>query len=166
MIKWCKLAGLAVENFNDLPSNPGIYFVRWSKNSEPVSIPRLADIDNKGILYIGSASNLRRRVRQLWKGINGKVEDHTIGKTIIFCKISEIIDLSEFEISWEELTTRENAEGQEWTAFKLYADRYKEPPPLNLMIRREIFAVFGIAKFGRSRWAYEPDEFVKSIVSS
>lgn len=140
-IKWYKLKDLAVKNFTDIPNVSGIYFVRWAKNGTPVSIHRLRGFDHNGILYIGSAVNLRRRVRELWKGINGQVEAHTIGKTIIFCKVFEIVSLNEYEISWEELKTREEAQGQESAAIKTYAEKYKEPPPFNLEIRREFFAV-------------------------
>jgi len=59
-----------------------------------------------------------------------------------------------------------NAVGQEWAAVKSYADKFKEPPPLNLGIRREFFAISGIAKFGKSRFAYKTDEFVRSIINS
>jgi hypothetical protein len=64
------------------------------------------------------------------------------------------------------LKTPEDARGQEWAAIKLYDDKYKEPPPLNLGIRREFFAIVGIAKVGKSRVAYEPDRFVRSVINS
>lgn len=165
-IKWYGLKELAVKKFNDIRNVHGVYFIRRSKNEKPVSIPRLGNVDHKGILYIGSAIKLRRRVRELWRGINGQVEDHTIGKTIIFCKISEIINLDEYEILWEELKTHSEAVGQEWAAIALYAEKYKEPPPLNLGIRREYFMVIGIAKIGKSRIGYEPDGFVRSVIGS
>jgi hypothetical protein len=163
-IEWFKLRDLATQKFKSIPKTPGIYFMRWVKDGTPVSIPRLAGSDNRGILYVGSTVRLRRRIRDLWKGINGKIEAHTIGRSIIFCKVSEIISMDDYEISWEELETHGNAKGQEWTALKLYANQYKEPPPFNLMIYRKLFAVWGIFKWGESRWAYEPDEFVKSII--
>jgi predicted GIY-YIG superfamily endonuclease len=165
-IKWYRLEDLAAKKFYNIPNNTGIYFIRWSRNGKPVPISRLRGLDDKGILYIGSAKKLRRRVQELWKGINGKVEAHTIGKTIIFCKIFEVIDLNKYEISWEELETHGNAVGQEWVAIKSYAEKFKEPPPLNLGIRREFFAIWGIAKFDKSRFAYETDEFVRSIINS
>ena len=165
-IKWYKLEDLAVKESKNIPNVSGIYFVRWSKNRKPVSISRLGGVDHKGTLYIGSTAKLRRRIRQLWKGIRGKVKAHTIGKTIIFCKVFETVDSSEYEIAWEELTTREDATGQEWAAIKLYADKYKEPPPLNLGIRREFFLIWGLGKWGKSRWGYEPDNFVRSIINS
>jgi len=98
-IKWYRLEDLAAKKFHNIPHNAGIYFVRWSRNGKPVPISRLKGFDDKGILYIGSAKKLRRRVQELWKGINGKVEAHTIGKTIIFCKIFEVVSLNEYEIS-------------------------------------------------------------------
>lgn len=162
-VKWYKLKELATENFDDIHNVPGIYFVRWSKNGNPEPVSRLKGIDKQGLLYTGRAKKLRMRVKQLWKGINRK-ERHTIGKTIIFCKVFELINLDEYEISWEELKTHEEAIGQEWTAIKLYADKYKEPPPLNLGIRREQFMIIGIGKVGKSRIGYDPDEFVKSII--
>jgi hypothetical protein len=165
-IKWYSLVELAAKKFSAIPNNPGIYFIRWARSGKAVQIPRLRGMDDKGILYMGSAKKLRRRTRELWRGINGKVEDHTIGKTIIFCKISEVISGNEYEISWEELETREKAVGQEWAAIKSYADKFKEPPPLNLGIRREFFAIWGISKWDKSRWAYEPDEFVRSLINS
>ena len=163
-IKWHKLKDLAVKNFNDISNDPGIYFVRWSKNRKPVSIGRLRGFDPKGIWYVGSAVKLRRRVRQLWKGINRQGR-HTIGKTIIFCKVFETINPKDYEIAWEELKTREDAIGQESASIGLYAQKYKEPPPLNLQIRREMFLTLGIGKLGKSRLWYDPDEFVRSIVT-
>jgi hypothetical protein len=164
-IKWYRLEDLAVNKFRDIPNSSGIYFIKWSRNRKAVPISRLKGLDGKGILYIGSAKKLRRRIQELWKGINGKVEAHTIGKTIIFCKIFELVNLDEYEIAWEELKTHENAVGQEWTAVALYAEKYKEPPPLNLGIRREYFMVIGIGRIGKSRIGYDPDEFVKSIIN-
>jgi hypothetical protein len=164
-IKWHKLRDLAVKDFNDVHNVSGIYFVRWSKNGESTSIPRLRGVDHQGILYVGSAVKMRRRIRELWKGINGEAEAHTVGKTIIFCKVFEIISPNEYEIAWEELKTREDAIGQESASIGLYAERYKEPPPLNLQLRREMFATVGISKIGRSRLWYEPDEFARSIVT-
>src|SRR4030042_6129007 len=136
-IKWYRLEELGTKKFSDIPNNPGIYFIRWSRNGKAVPISRLKGMDDMGILYIGSAKKLRRRIQELWRGINGNVEDHTIGKTIIFCKISEVISVNEYEISWEKLETHEKAVGQEWAAIKSYADKFKEPPPLNLGIRRQ-----------------------------
>jgi len=163
-IEWRKLQELAVKEFNDLQNIPGIYFVRWSKNGKPEPVPRLRGVDKQGLLYIGRAKKLKMRVKQLWNGINRKGR-HTIGKTIIFSKIFELICLDEFEIAWKETESHEEAIGQEWTAIHEYSKKHKEPPPLNLSLRNEMFAILGLAKLGRSLLTYRPNEFVKSIIS-
>ena len=164
--KWISLEELAEGRFRKAPSTSGIYFVRQLKNGKAICIPRLGSSDNEGVLYIGSAKNLRRRIRELWQGINGKVRAHTIGKTIIFCKVFDIISPAEYQVIWEELQTHKEAVGQESAAIKLYCDKYKEPPPLNLALRREQFAIIGIAIVGKTKVAYDPDSFVKSIFAS
>ena len=74
-----------------------------------------------------------------------------------------MLGMDEYEITWEELEIHENAKGQEWKAMTLYAQKYKEPPPFNLQIRREMFLIVGIGRIGKSRIVYEPDEFVKLV---
>jgi hypothetical protein len=165
-IKWYRLEDLAIKNFVEVPNSSGIYFVRWLRNGKPVPIHRLNGCDNNGILYIGSAKKLRRRARELWEGISGKVKRHTISRTIVFCGLLEVIRLSEFEVSWEELETYQSAIGQEWAAIFSYARKYGEPPPLNLEIRRRYFMILGFGILGRSRLACEPDEYVRPIINS
>lgn len=164
-MKWHKLEDLATKGFHEVPNVSGIYVVRWSRDGKPVCIPRLGGSDLKGILYIGRAKRLRRRVRQLWAGVNQKAKKHTIARTIIFCKVFQLVNLNEYEISWEEFQTGKDAEDQEWAAFKLYGEKYREPPPLNLVIHRKLYAVFGIATFGEFRFAPEPHDFVKSVIN-
>jgi hypothetical protein len=163
-IEWYKLTELAADKFRIVPSNAGVYIARWAKEGGAVPIGRLGGCDQKGILYVGSAKNLTNRIRRLWRGISGGAEAHTIRKTILFCKVFEAILPSEYEVTWEKSDTHDEAKGQEWSAIRTYAERYKEPPPLNLGLQREHFVIWGIARWGKSRWPYEPDDFVRSAV--
>jgi len=163
-IEWHKLAELAADKFRIVPSDAGVYIARWAKEGDAVPIGRLGGCDQKGILYVGSAKKLKNRIRRLWRGISGSAEAHTIRKTILFCKVFEAILPSEYEVTWEKLETHDKAKGQEWSAIGTYAETYKEPPPLNLGLQREHFVIWGIARWGKSRWAYEPDDFVRSAV--
>lgn len=166
-IQWNRLIDLPLKKFRDVPKLSGVYFVRWSRNGKPVSIPRLRGVDHKGILYIGQAKNLRRRLRELCRGIKrNDAEAHTISKTIIFCKVFEIIKFGEYEIAWEELGTHDDAIRQEWAAIRLYAKKYREPPPLNLSIRRKLYAIGGIVRTWTDRIASKPDEFVRLVINS
>ena len=164
IITWYKIKDLIDSENRNIPEDPGIYFVRRARNGYPVPIPRLGGQDNKGILYIGESKNIRRRIGQLINAIVNDGKKNTIYKTKIFCSISKLIKLEEYEITWEKLKTHEEAKGQEWAALKLYCDKYHEAPPLNLSLSRELFAIVGIARVGRSRVAYEADGFVKSII--
>ena len=166
-INWYALKDLPLKKFGDVPDHPGVYFVRWTRNGKPVSVSRLGGVDSNGLLYIGSAKNLRRRLRELWKAIKTyKVEAHTISKTIIFCKVFEIIAFDDYQIAWEKLGTREEAVRQEWAAIRIYSTKYREPPPLNLSIRRKLFAIGGIVKTWSDRIASKPDEFVRLVINS
>ncbi|MCJ7614055.1 hypothetical protein MUO71_04760 [Candidatus Bathyarchaeota archaeon] len=167
---WKNLLELADKGYPQIDRKPGIYFLRWVKGGEPVTINRLVESDSNGLLYIGGTKDLRRRFQRIWRGINieNKTKSkniHTLRKTIFFCKIHEVINLEEYEIAWQELATKIEVESQEAAALKLYTEKFKEPPPLNLKLCREKYAICGLGNWGDSKWLIEPNEFVKSIIS-
>jgi hypothetical protein len=149
--KWHKLKDLATKRFNNIPTNSGVYYLRWLRDDKPVCVARLHGSDNTGILYIGSARDLKDRIRKLWKAINGKVNAHTIGKTIIFCGVNEIISLEDYEVKWTECASGKEIL-DEWKAIHSYAMKFKEPPPLNLGLRREMFALWDLGVWDKSKW--------------
>jgi len=61
-INWYGLEGLTTKNFVRVPNSLGVYFVRWARSGKPVPIHRLNGCDYNGILHIGSAKKLRRRI--------------------------------------------------------------------------------------------------------
>lgn len=167
---WKNLQELASEKFPGIKNEPGVYFIRWVKNEDPVTINRLRRSDSNGLLYIGETKTLRRRFQGIWRGINIEIETktkkiHTLRKTIIFCKIYELINLDEYEIAWQQLQTKKEAECQEAAALKLYAEKFKEPPPLNLKLCREKYGIWDLGGWDHSRWWEEANGFVKSIIS-
>jgi hypothetical protein len=161
---WRNIADLANNRFSEIPrDDSGIYVVRWSKERKPTPIQRLGGKDENGILYIGSAKKLRRRIRTLWNGINGRGK-HTMGQTITFCKLREIIRPDEFEVTWESVKDHDIALGQEWAAIVDYSQRFREPPPLNLNLSRTKYGLADLAEVGKSKFAYESDEFVLALL--
>ena len=70
--KWQNLQQLFSKKYPEIENEPGIYFLRWVKNGNPVVINRLGGADPKGLLYIGETKTLRRRFQRLWRGINLK----------------------------------------------------------------------------------------------
>ena len=166
---WKNLQELASEKFSGIDNTPGIYFIRWVKNEVPVPINRLGGSDKNGLLYIGQTKTLRRRFQRIWRGItteiNTKTNIHTLRKTIFFCKIHEVINLDEYEIAWKQLQTKNEAQGQEAAALKLYTEKFNEPPPLNLKLCRSRYAIWGLGIWDHSKWSVVPNEFVKSNIS-
>lgn len=53
--------------FVGVPEKPGIYVIRWLKNGKPAIINRFKGKDKRGILYIGSSTNLKTRIKTFWK---------------------------------------------------------------------------------------------------
>jgi hypothetical protein len=148
---WYRLKDLATQRFKTIPTDGGVYYLRWSKDDKPVCVARLQGLDHEGILYIGSAGDLKNRIRKLWRGINGQVNAHTISKTIIFCRINEIVSLEEYEIKWIKSAVGEEVLN-EWKAIHSYATKFKEPPPLNLGLRRKMFGIWDLGEWNKSRW--------------
>ncbi len=168
-IIWKNLKGLASKDFSYVERNPGIYFLRWVKNGIPAKINRFTESDPEGLLYIGKSNDLKSRFKRIWNGINLEKKSEiinipTLRKTIFFCKIHEIIKIEEYEITWQHLSTKIEAESQEAAALKLYTEKFKEPPPMNLQLCREKYAFWGLGNWDDSKWLVEPNDFVKSVI--
>ena len=163
-VNWCKLEDLARRGFVDVPKSPGVYFVRCSRGGKPVAIYRLGGRDEGGILYIGMSKDLRERIRQFWGAITGETRQHTVFSTLTFCGLSDLVKSSEMEVSWKALRNPEDAERQEWAAMYLYCRKYKEPPPLNLIVGRMKYMILGLGRLGETPLAPEIDDYVKSVV--
>ena len=161
MVRWHKLTELARNNFKGVPKRPGVYFIRV-----PRPIGRLGSQDRCGILYIGEAASLRARIKAFWDSITLKSKiRHTAAKTYMICRVYEVAKPEELEVEWVELESKEKANTQEWAAFNFYAKKFKEPPPLNLELRRETFARAGLSKVGISHVAPKPTPKIKEILN-
>jgi hypothetical protein len=168
VVNWKNLQKLASNNFPRVENKPGVYFLRWNKGEIPVVINRFGGSDSNGLLYVGESKDLRRRFQRIWRGIK-KVNKtsknpHTLNRTILFCKLHEEINSDEYEIAWQHLSTKLEAQVQEAAALKLYIEKFREPPPLNLQVCRPKYASWGLDYFDRSKWSAKPNEFVKSII--
>lgn len=167
---WKNLQDLASKKFPDVENKPGIYFIRWKKDGTTVTINRLGGSDGNGLLYVGESKDLRRRFHRIWRGINKVNNDesktpHTFRNTLVFCKLHEEINSDEYDVAWQHLSTILEVKIQEAAALKLYTEKFKELPPLNLKICREKYLNWGLDYFDQSRWKAKANEFVKSIIT-
>ena len=67
--EWSQWVAFKTLSLSDVPSVAGVYQMRWGVNGKPKSIHRANGVDKSGLLYIGKATNLKRRLRALYRGI-------------------------------------------------------------------------------------------------
>ncbi len=189
--KWVKLRDLARLSFICVKEKPGVYLVRLIKNGKPLQICRFGNIDRNGIVYIGATSirakrpNLRKRIRDLWRSLEqayklrkmGKRWYHTLGITLVYSSLINHVDIDDFEIWWKtydqpvktkygKIPEKEYADMQEKAALLEYTRRYLEPPPLNLQLGRQYYAIVGIGIVGKSRCNVPLDPDIKNMLFS
>ena len=167
------LTELAINRFRDVPTEPSVYVVFWVRDGKPVPIPRILGVDEKGVLYIGttrSKKGLRRRIRDLWisvqmarRHIEGKHYPHTFGPSLVYTGLHNLIRDEELWSYFKEFSIYE-AEYQEKRAILEYTSRYGEPPPLNLQVGRQYFAIIGLGVYGRSRVVGELDHDLQAVL--
>jgi hypothetical protein len=168
-VGWENLQNLASNNFHGVENKPGIYFIRWKKGENPVTINRLGGSDSNGLLYVGESKDLRRRFQRIWRGIE-KVHKtsetpDTLSRRIVLCNLHKEIKSDEYEITWQYLSTKIEAQVQTAAALKLYIEKFRELPPLNLQVCTRKYIVWGLKYFDQSSWSAEPNEFVRSNIS-
>lgn len=164
---WIKLVDFP-KYAQELKGKFGVYILRWVKNEKPVEIKRIGGVDPKGILYIGTIKrkDLKDRISNLQYGtLKRKAGYHTAADSFIFFSLHELVKDEELEVAWSVFKTIEECNHQEWLALKNYAEKFKELPPLNLVVGREKFAVIGIAKVGKVRVAGELDKKLKMLIN-
>jgi len=72
-VEWHQLKNLAVNNFNKISDDSGIYFVRWARSGKPVCVSRLVGSDDNGILYVGKAKKLKRKDTSQYASPRGRI---------------------------------------------------------------------------------------------
>jgi len=175
-----QLMELASNRFRSVPVKPGVYAVFWIRGGKPVSIHRILGVDNKGVLYIGSASRskkgaknrkwLRGRVKALWISIEKacsrrerKCYPHTFGPSLVYTGLNNVIRDEELWIYFKEFSADE-ARYQEKRAILEYTKRYGEPPPLNLQVGRRYFMMPNLGELGRSRLVGKLDLDLQTVL--
>lgn len=130
IIKWqC----FSEDNLKNNPDLSGIYKIRIKNNP----IDRLLGQDKQGILAIGKSNDLKKRLKQFYKGFT-EGKSHSEGKTLhLIMKNNpkwgeEIIDKLEF--TYTVTKTEEEAIKLEEKEIKTYFKKFGEVPPLNSAI--------------------------------
>jgi len=132
---WSSWHLLNKSKFRIVPENAGIYQIRWAVNGKPQPISRANGIDKRGLLYIGSTKNLRRRIRNLWHSIRSGKRGHTVGRTYVTYNYCRKFKLDQLEVRWATLAENE-AQTTESRLLGEYVTKYLDKPPLNISVKR------------------------------
>lgn len=89
---------LFAPEIENISQKPCVYVILWIRDGKPVSISRVLATCKKGVLYIGSSNNLRRRLRDLKISIETardkrkrKEYPHTFGPSLAYTGLVRII---------------------------------------------------------------------------
>lgn len=125
-------------NVRNIPELPGIYkIIALDDYDEPMILNRFLDYDTSGILYIGKAENLYKRLTNMKRAfsINHLSKSHiavrrynslnTLGRMAVKYPIEKLV--IEIELTKNGMKAME----LEREAFKKYENQFGERPPLN-----------------------------------
>ncbi|MFC1732222.1 hypothetical protein ACFL6I_18090 [candidate division KSB1 bacterium] len=109
----------------------GAYKLICRKDGDPIPVPRLLDIDNEGILYIGKADEYLLRIIDLKKAIlpGYKSDNHICGRR--YNKNPKISKRFPIDSLYVEFYPSEKPDDKETELIQIYFNNFGEVPPLN-----------------------------------
>lgn len=115
---------------------PGVYRVRWLRDSQPVHPGRFLGRDDLGIIAIGKAKQLEDRRSQFVRAAETRRGSHSEGKLLgILVYYSALPANILGELHWEyRICDVEDLEREESLEIKRYVLRFGQTPPLNCAI--------------------------------
>lgn len=111
---------------------PAVYRIRaWDLEREaPRAIPRLGEVDPRGILDVGASSRARARVVAFLAAAQGKPRSHRAGWDFCAYDIAKVVPLEALRVDVLPVDDDEVAEAIELALLEDYRFRYKDHPPL------------------------------------
>lgn len=136
-----------LEALKKITKGSGVYVMVYIENGAPRCFPRLNGKDDKeGILCIGKAVNLKRRIRQFHRDVfdptlyrNGHSEGWNFRKYFRENYYADTIKLDAKNIwaCWKELSNGKDADRLETECIQQYIMQFQDKPPLNISIKRQ-----------------------------
>lgn len=130
-LQWRQWTTLLPLNVSEVPSDAGLYQLRWAINGKPRPIPRAYGIDAFGFVYFGKAKNLNRRLKALLNGIIERSPVHNTDSIFLWYGFEEKFKHSQLEIRWSVLP-KDLIDEYEYYLLSLYVFVYLDLPPLNI----------------------------------
>jgi hypothetical protein len=113
-----------------IPKKHGIYEFRCvDENRSPISVSRLKGEDPRGVVYIGSSVNLKKRINGFWKTIQNRNESrHAAGWTYCSFRYDTVFPPERLQFRYKlVIDTVRN----EFDLLLEYRKRFMDLPPLN-----------------------------------
>lgn len=134
------------ESLKKIKKSSGVYVMIYMENGKPKSFLRLNGTDEEGILCIGKAKNLNRRIREFQRDILVKgLGKHYHSEGWNFRKYFRDnpkpnalkLKIEKIKVVWKELSNNKEADCWETTLIQEYVTTYQDKPPLNISIKRK-----------------------------
>jgi len=134
------------ESLKRIEKSPGVYVMIYMENGKPKNFSRLNGIDLDGILCIGKATNLNRRIREFHRDILVEgLGKHYHSEGWNFRKYFREnpnasalkLKIENIKVVWKNLSSTEEADVLETKLIQEYVMTYQDKPPLNISIKRK-----------------------------
>jgi hypothetical protein len=110
----------------------GVYRVRaFTEHGAPLPIPRFAGVDALGILHIGKASDLGRRIGYFRRAAEGGKAAHNAGHEFFEWHFANLIPPERLRFDYIETSTAQEALKLEHALHVEYRRRFLDRPPLD-----------------------------------
>ena len=130
-LEWSQWIALRTLILSDVPAATGVYQIRWAIDGKPMSIDRANGVDKSGLLYIGKAKNLKRRLRAFCRGIFERRITHTAAYTYIWDSFDKKFKPDQLEVRWA-VVSEDELDDYEFALLGDYIEAYLDTPPLNI----------------------------------
>lgn len=130
-LQWSDWTALKNLDLSKVPSIAGVYQMRWASSGKPNPISRANGVDESGIVYIGKALSLKRRLKALYRGITEGRPTHTAAYTYMWDNFGKKFKPDQLEVHWANAPKDEIGD-YEFDLISDYVKNYIDTPPLNI----------------------------------
>lgn len=135
-----------LESLKKITTSSGVYMMIYMENGRPKNFSRLNGIDRDGILCIGKAKNLNKRIMEFQRDILVQgLGKHYHSEGWNFRKYFRDnpnpntlkLKVENIKVFWKKLGNEEKANNFETELIQDYVMLYQDKPPLNISIKRK-----------------------------
>jgi len=135
---WTEWVLIEKLDFTRIPTTSGVYKIGASINGQSQPINRANGVDKNGLLYIGKAGNIRKRIKDFWRHALTEGKQHTAAETYIYYGFNTKFTRESLQVRWLVLPKGMQSEFEKKLIDEC-VEKYLDSPPLNIRIHRPKF---------------------------